>query len=149
MRPTTRAVAIVHGHRDSPNRSTISLECARRVDRAHRLHVDAVLLSGGTTNVKWASEAVQMAILYKGKAAVHLDAESRSTVDNMHNGLRWAHEQNAQRVLLVTSFWHIPRVWLHWRGDHGRMRVQYVAAWGSLRYVPRELLAFFKAWRRR
>jgi hypothetical protein len=148
LRHGRKVVAVVHGHRHREHGS-ISMECARRVEKAATLHVDAVLLSGGAGKVAWATEAIQMATIYQGAGTVYLDTESRDTVDNMHNGLRWAHEQNAQSVLLVTSWWHIPRVRLHWRGDHGPLRVQFVASRGSLRYVPAELRALLRAWWRR
>jgi len=134
-------VVIVHGHRDR-GRPRISSECRRRVRRAERVDAEIVIFSGaGVRGLP--SEAEQMADAYRGQAHVVLEEEARDTADNAAFGALLASRYRATSVVLVTSYWHVPRLWLHWRGR--QPACSFAPAWGSLRYVPRELAALVRA----
>jgi len=140
----------VHGHRD-PGCTRISDECSRRVAAALAIRANAIVFSGagmpGAT-----SEAAQMAAqaIGTGSDGVRLLLEQRaeSTAENARYGLRQALILSATHVVIVTSWWHVPRSWLEWRRYARRIpdapRIHVHAAAGSARYVPGELRALWR-----
>lgn len=144
-------VVVVHGHRD-PGCTRISAECRLRVFEALEVPANAIVFSGaGVPGER--SEARQMFDLYREvrgrpKASmVVLDQRAESTAENARYGMREAVRLCASHVVVVTSWWHLPRSWLEWRRvAMPGIRVRFQPTVGSVRYVPGELVALWR-WR--
>lgn len=134
----------MHGHRD-PGRIVISHECIRRVDRAQKLKADLVLFSGaGMPGER--TEAAQMRHAWHGPdVPLACDGWATSTAENAVSGARWLRGVWAMEVVLVTSWWHAPRCWLEWWRQPGAFALKVRPCRGSVRYVPGEVRALWRA----
>jgi uncharacterized SAM-binding protein YcdF (DUF218 family) len=137
-------VLVVHGHRDRGH-SEISRECLRRVRRAQRELADVVIFSGAN------GEAEQMALAgMRGgghpETAVILEDEACTTEENALYSALIALRYRPVHVVVVSSWWHCPRLWWYWRARSVGFSI--APSRGSLRYLPGELLAVARAiWR--
>jgi uncharacterized SAM-binding protein YcdF (DUF218 family) len=142
-------VVVVHGHRD-PGCTRISEECARRVAAADGIAANVAVYSGaGIAGER--SEALQMFHAARTpRRRVRLEQRSEDTAENARFGMREALVVGATHVVVVTSWWHVPRSWLEWRRAARRSpdppRVSFLWARGSWRYVPGEIRALW-GWR--
>lgn len=141
---------VVHGHRD-PGCIRISAECKLRAYAAAKERANVLVLSGaGVAGER--SEATQMAAIVLRVPGsrfdrVLLEQHSTCTQENARNSMRHAVRLGATNVVVVTSWWHVPRAWLEWRRlAMPGIRVTFKPTWGSPRYVPRELGALWR-WR--
>jgi uncharacterized SAM-binding protein YcdF (DUF218 family) len=118
---------VVHGHHDWP-------ECRRRV-----LWAQGLFRPGDTIVFSGRGEARPMADLF-GRRPRWLEDASTTTVENAERCAGLLLSLGFDRVTVVSSWWHAPRVWWCWRGRGVRVRVE--PAPGSWRYVPGELRAW-------
>lgn len=144
-------VVVVHGHRD-PGCTRISRECAGRVLEALAVNANVYVFSGaGMAGER--SESLQMLVLAESVAGP-LEAwdedRAETTAENARYGMRAALIVRATHVVVVTSWWHVPRAWLEWarvlRRTPEPPKVTVKAVRGSWRYVPGELRALW-GWR--
>lgn len=139
-------VVVVHGHRD-PGCTRISAECRLRVLAGLRERANVLVYSGAGVRGE-RSEARQMAAVGRSRAdRVVLEDRAETTAENARFGMREAVKAGATHVVVVTSWWHVPRCWLEWRRcSMPGVRVSYLPSVGSWRYVRGELVALWR-WR--
>lgn len=158
-------VLVVHGHRD-PGDHIISDECMRRVRAAKDVRADAIIFSGRGAD-GYVSEARQMlerviadwpdpfehgfpapfdrTVMWDGRTCL-LEEDSENTAQNARLSMRLALVARATDVVVVTSWWHVPRCWVEWqRCAMPDIRVRLKPCRGSWRYVRRELAALWQA----
>jgi uncharacterized SAM-binding protein YcdF (DUF218 family) len=85
-----------------------------------------------------------MAGAWPGAAPLVRDTAARRTADSAATAAALARSRGSDTVVLVTSWWHVPRAWLLFRAVIGRAaRVRAVAAGGPWRAwdVGREVAA--------
>jgi hypothetical protein len=81
---------------------------------------------------------------WRGRPGVVADVEARRTADSAGAAATLARARGIATVVVVTSWWHVPRAWLLFRAVAARgTRVRFAAAGGPCRVwdVARELLA--------
>lgn len=144
-------VVVVHGHRD-PGCTRISRECAGRVLAAIGVNANVYVFSGAGMRGE-RSEGSQMGTLASGLRDMEswsTEWRSETTAENARYGMREAIIARATHVVVVTSWWHVPRAWLEWarvlRRTPEPPKVTIRGCRGSWRYVPGELRALW-GWR--
>ena len=113
---------------------------AARVARAAEIarEDDVVLLSGTPAEARWMLDA------WGHQRAVVTDPDAKRTVDSAALAARTAAARAADEVVVVTSWWHLPRALLLFRTVLGkRPRLTGVGARGpwSPRLLARELVS--------
>ncbi|OSM02365.1 hypothetical protein MAIT1_02500 [Magnetofaba australis IT-1] len=120
--PAADVIVVLGGFVRPPQGLRLQAELSgagQRLLHAHRLFqagkAPVILLSGGA--IQWRgheqSEALFMANILRDwgvpESAIHVEAGSRTTVENAINSGRWMRDHDVKRALLVTSALHMPR----------------------------------------
>lgn len=159
-------VLVIHGHRD-PGDHIISDECMRRLRAAEDLRAEAVIFTGRGADA-FVSEARQMlerviadwpepfdygfppppfdrTVLWHGRTCL-LEEDSETTAENARQAMRLCLTLRATHVVVVTSWWHVPRCWVEWqRVAMPDVNVSFHGCRGAWRYAPAEVRALWRA----